>query len=50
MSDSELVKIKGGISASILNAIIRGINISIELGRMVGSAIKRKLGGKKYAC
>ena len=50
MSNEELSNIKGGINASILNAIIRGINLSLELGRIVGSAIKRKIRGEVNLC
>ncbi|MDD6272278.1 MAG: hypothetical protein PUA90_02015 [bacterium] len=49
MQKSELIEIKGGagsISATALNAVIRAISLSLELGRIVGSAIRRKFGGK----
>lgn len=48
MQNSELIKIQGGasISSTALNAIIRAINLSLELGRVVGSAIKRAISGK----
>lgn len=51
MQNSELVKIQGGaaISSTAINAIIRAVNLSLELGRIVGSAIKRKISGK-YKC
>lgn len=49
MQNSELYEIKGGISATTINAIIRVVNLSLELGRIVGSAIKRKISGK-YKC
>lgn len=31
----------GGITSSILNAIIKGINVVADLGRSLGSAIRR---------
>ncbi len=41
---AELVQIKGGesITAALLNAIVRIINGALELGRTVGTAIRRK--------
>lgn len=49
MEARELVEIKGGISAATVNAVIRAINLAFELGKTIGSAIKRKLTGK-YVC
>lgn len=48
MTKEELVNIKGGasLSASIINAVIRVVSITLELGRAVGSAIKMKKSGK----
>ena len=47
MSNEELIKIKGGsvINASIVNAFVRLIAISLELGRATGSAIRRSIKG-----
>ena len=44
MSDIELYYIKGGSSfnSTMLNSIIRGFNLSLELGRLLGSYIRRK--------
>lgn len=45
MSDSELMSIYAGsntVSATLLNAIIRGLNTLYELGRSLGSIIRRK--------
>ena len=39
----------GGISATLLNAIVRGVNVFLEVGRSVGSAIRRLLKGHKCA-
>lgn len=43
MSDYELYNIVGGasFSAAFLSAIIRGINSLLEMGRSVGTAIRR---------
>ncbi len=44
ISDIELLNIYGGgesISATLLNAIIRGLNTLYELGRSLGSTIRR---------
>ena len=45
MSDNELISIYAGsstVSATLLNAIIRGLNTLYELGRSLGSFIRRK--------
>ncbi len=45
MSDKELLKVTGGassFSASLLSAIIKGINTLYELGRSLGTAIRRE--------
>ncbi len=47
LSDKELLKIKGGaITASLINAIARGISTIADLGRSVGTAIRRLVSGK----
>ncbi|NLL45052.1 MAG: hypothetical protein GX247_05250 [Mollicutes bacterium] len=40
---NELLKIVGGISISgtLINSIVRGINALLEVGRSLGSAIRR---------
>ena len=50
MENKELYEIRGGASATTLNAIARVINTLISLGQMIGSPIKRKLQGKVNAC
>lgn len=46
MNKEELKNIKGGaITASLLNSIIRGIITICDLGKSVGSAIRRALNG-----
>ncbi len=48
LNKEELYNINGGIkfSASLLNSIIRGTNLIIELGRYVGTAIRRYKTGR----
>lgn len=47
LSDKELLKINGGtITASLINAIARGISTIADLGRNVGTAIRRLVSGK----
>ncbi len=44
MKKSELIKIYGGgfkLTASFLNAASRGINVLLDTGRAIGSAIRR---------
>lgn len=42
LTKKELCEIVGGaVTASFLNAIARGINVILDLGRSVGSAIRR---------
>lgn len=47
LKEQELLAIKGGagISASMLNAIVRGIDVIIDVGRSLGSAIRRMKDG-----
>lgn len=42
LNDRELLKIKGGsLSATMINALVKGINIICDLGRSLGSTIRR---------
>ncbi len=43
LSKEELLEIKGGfkISSSLITAVVRVINVVLELGRSAGSAIRR---------
>jgi hypothetical protein len=46
MTEIELYKIKGGaISGTIINGIVRAVDIVLELGRSLGSALRRKKDG-----
>ena len=47
IKEEELKKIIGGISwTTIANTIVRGVNTFVNLGRSVGSAIRRIKSGK----
>jgi len=41
LTKEELLKIKGGVSASFINSIARGITVLFDLGKAIGSAIYR---------
>jgi hypothetical protein len=42
LKKEELLNINGGgISGTLLNSIIRGINVLLDLGRSLGTAIRR---------
>lgn len=42
MNEEELKKINGGsISPTLLNAIIRGASLLFELGKSIGSSLRR---------
>ena len=43
LTKDDLLNIKGGagISGTVINGIVRGINSFLDLGRTVGSAIRR---------
>lgn len=42
LTDQELFKIQGGaLSASLLNAFARAVSTILDLGRTIGSAIRR---------
>ena len=41
LSDVELLEIRGGVSASLINAFVKGISLLLELGKGLGSAIRR---------
>jgi len=43
----EMLNVSGGaISASFINAIARGINTLLDLGRSLGTSIRRSISGK----
>ena len=42
LKKEELLNINGGgISGTLLNSIIRGVNVLLDLGRSLGTAIRR---------
>lgn len=47
LNEKEMLNISGGaISASFINAIARGINTLLDLGRSLGTSIRRSISGK----
>ncbi len=46
LSKQEMLQIEGGISISgtLINSLVRGINALLDLGRSLGSAIRRAQG------
>lgn len=48
LEKKELLMIEGGISISgtLINSFARGINALLELGRSLGSAVRRVMGNK----
>ena len=44
-SKEELLNITGGVSASYITALVRGINSLLELGRSFGTALRRLFSG-----
>jgi len=47
LTNKEMTELYGGaITGAFLSSIIKGINIILELGRSLGSAIRRGSGGK----
>ncbi len=50
MSQEELINTTGGgfkISASMINAVCRGISVLYDLGRALGTAIRMSISGRK---
>ena len=47
MEDSELHVVVGGISGNLISSITDALEFILNLGRQVGSAIKRKRTGSK---
>lgn len=48
LTNKEMMNLYGGanITGAFLSSIIKGINVILELGRSLGSAIRRGSGGK----
>jgi hypothetical protein len=49
MKKEELVLVVGGssLSGTVLNAVIRAVNVAFEIGRALGSAIRRIKSGQR---
>lgn len=47
LEKQELLQIVGGFSlnGTLINALIRGVNSFMDVGRSLGSAIRRAIGG-----
>ncbi|MBQ8234540.1 MAG: hypothetical protein IJZ36_03035 [Bacilli bacterium] len=43
INDNTLSNYKGGISAAFINSIIRGVTFLFELGKSLGTSIRRNL-------
>ena len=41
----KMIKAGAGITASLLNSIIKGINSFMDIGRYLGSSVRRLIGG-----
>lgn len=47
LSKKELLNVTGGsITPGLINAVTKGINAFLELGRVIGTAIRRAATGK----
>lgn len=48
LTKEELIKIQGGakISAAFITSLVKGVSIILELGRSVGTAIRRASSGR----
>lgn len=47
LSKVELIKITGGsVTPGLINAITKGINAFLELGKVIGTVIRRTVTGK----
>ena len=47
INKSELIEIRGGASSTIINTIVKVVTTAIEIGRTVGTIIRRKISGNK---
>ena len=47
LNKNELLNVYGGsISASLINAVVKGVSVIVDLGKALGSAIRRAVSGK----
>lgn len=48
LDKEQLLKVTGGgISATLLNALARGIDVFLDVGRSIGNAVRRIISGSK---
>ena len=45
LEKQELQEIVGGVNATYINAIVRGVNTILDIGRSLGSVIRRLTSG-----
>lgn len=45
IKENELIQIKGGTSSTIINTIVKVVTTALEIGRTVGTIIRRKVKG-----
>ncbi len=44
LHDNELIKVAGGgLSSQFLNALVRVVQVVIEVGKMIGSSLRRTI-------
>ncbi len=48
LNNITLLEIKGGMSSNMLNSVSRFLSLTISVGKMVGSSIRRLFSKKKY--
>lgn len=47
LNRNELLNVYGGtISATLINAIVKGFSVIVDLGKALGSSIRRAVSGK----
>jgi len=47
IDDIELKQIIGGVSATLINSVVRALEFIFELGKNIGSIIRRRIDGTK---
>ncbi len=46
LKENELKEIKAGMTSALMNAVVKGLSLLIDLGKSLGSAIRRVATGK----
>lgn len=41
LSNNELLSVYGGVSATLINAVVKGVSLIADLGRSLGNIIKK---------